>query len=217
MGKITKFVDLDKPKSKNIKKSDSNRRGYPTSSSTSKSSKSSINILKKQKPQTNKALAESYTQKYLLKKEELESQIKNNITKNRGPQSKKELAKIKFDIQQVQFNNCSVEEKRKLERERLIKLGAKSPKTHLNYKEFQNKNKEDESKFQEKLSGFSMEEQIVLKSERNRKLKKEKDFKQKGDRRFFNLKNDGLKTSGMKVGKFKNGVVKLSRHEVNHM
>ena len=207
--KVTKFVDPDKPKNPN-KLSKPKNSGYVAKPK-------GINPLAKLKPKTTKDLAKDYTQKYLEKKLKLEQQIQTNVTKNRGPQSKKELAQIKFDIQQVQLSNCSAEEKRQRERERLIKLGAKAPKSHKNYKEFTEDNKRKEAEFQDQLAGFSQAEQTALNCSRIRELKKEKDLKAKGDRRFFNQRTDGLKTSGMKVGKFKDGVAKLSKRDVSMM
>lgn len=157
MGKIIKFVDPDKPKNlKNINKNLGLGKAKPVNST------SKFDIHKKVKAKTNKDLANAYHEKYLKKKQELEDQIQKNITDNRGPKSKKELAKIQFDIRQVSYNNSTAEEKRNLDIERLIKLGATKPKKFQNYKEIMEEKKAAEKEFSEKLDGMSNEEKKIL-------------------------------------------------------
>ena len=50
-------------------------------------------------------------------------------------QIRKDIEKVKFSVQQFGLQAYSPEEKRKLERQRLIRLGAKAPKREWkNYK-----------------------------------------------------------------------------------
>merc|ERR1711976_1158700 len=84
----------------------------------------------------SKKKSSDYTQKSLEKRKEIESGMKKDQS-SRGPRSKKELAKVQIDIHKVSLEAHSKEEQRMIERERLIKLGAKPPKQHKNYKQLQ--------------------------------------------------------------------------------
>merc|ERR1712060_483655 len=199
MGKITKFQDLDKP-------------------SGAKKTERKLDIFKKSKKSDNKSIASHYMKKYLSKKDQLQSEIESNITNNKGPKSKQELTQIKFDLQKITYNASTPEQKRKLERERLLTLGAKKPKKHDNYKDLMNDIKAEAQEFTDNLQNFSKSEQNILVKNRNKERKAIESKKMKGDKRFFQVKNTGGLKSGGKVGKFKkSGVLSLTRGDVRNM
>merc|ERR1711884_734224 len=162
--KITKFIDPSKPK---------NATKKPTPEKTSLN----INTISKKQPS-------DYTQKYLEKRKEIESGMKKDH-RSRGPRSKKELAKVQIDIHKVSLEAHSKEEQRRIEQERLIKLGAKPPKQHKNYKELQLDKKQKEAEFQESLKQMSESEARLIQRKESALKKKMKLKKEKGENYFL--------------------------------
>merc|ERR1711976_219406 len=138
-----------------------------------------INTISKKQPS-------DYTQKYLEKRKEIESGMKKDQSSS-GPRSKKELAKVQIDIHKVSLEAHSKEEQRRIERERLIKLGAKPPNQHKNYKQLQLDKKQKEAEFQESLKQMSESEARLVRRKESGEKKRQKAKQEKGDRRFFNF------------------------------
>lgn len=150
-----------------------------------------------------------HEQIYLTKKAEIEKFDINKHSHRR--KNKKEMAQLQFDIEQVGLLNCSASEKRRLERERLIKLGAKAPKSHKNYKQMMIDKKKQEEQFNTTLNSLSKADAKILLHHKN-KSKKVK----KNDNRFFNLADKGA-TFNPKIGKLKSGMLKISKFDVGKM
>nr|CAB3226636.1 uncharacterized protein C1orf131-like [Phallusia mammillata] len=114
---------------------------------------------------------------------------------------KKLLSKLQWDVTAFGLEGYSKEEKRKLEAERAIKLGAKPKKRqYVNYK-------------------VLMEERKKQKLEEEASHEKEASQKSKKKRQKNNTKTvfwqDSLKTKNFgQVGSFKNGVLKVSSFDI---
>lgn len=147
------------------------------------------------------------------KKQQVEDLISKNQTQNRGPKSRRELANMQFEIHKVSLEAATPAEKREIERQRLISLGATAPKSHKNYKQVMEDRKQAKLDHEHKLNQMSEKDKRLLMQKEAKKKKQEQKKKEKGDKRFFQVSSTkGLKEGGMKVGKLtKNGMLKLSK------
>jgi len=117
-------------------------------------------------------------------------------------QSKKTLEKLKHDVKQFSLQGFTIEERRNLERQRAMKLGAKPKKREfVNYKELMEQKKKAKLEWEEKSL---TEPEPALAAKMNKK-----DSNKPATTVFWTSK---LKTKTFgQVGNYKNGVLRLSK------
>lgn len=123
--------------------------------------------------------------------------------------SKDLLAKLEFDVNTFALSGFTKEEKRKREKERAVKLGAKARKgKSVNYKEFLQQRKASTANIS---SSSSQNETDNCIPSNNKKAKKDDDRRKKT---VFWQEPTKMKGKFGTIGTYKNGILKISKEEL---